>query len=59
LVKYSGSPSVAGCRFKGAAVFLRSYSTDPKEPPEFYRALIREGTVLFVVNAEDLYNPMP
>jgi hypothetical protein len=44
---------------KGAAVFVRSYRTDPTVPPEFYRALIREGTVLLVVNAEDLYNPKP
>ena len=44
---------------KGAAVFVRSYPNDPTTPPEFYRALIRDGTVLLVVNAEDLYNPKP
>lgn len=44
---------------KGAAVFLRSYGTDPTTPPEFYRRLIREGVVIFVANAEDLYNPRP
>jgi hypothetical protein len=44
---------------KGVAVFLRSYPTDPVTPPKFYRAMIREGTILLVANAEDLYNPKP
>jgi hypothetical protein len=44
---------------KGVAVFIRSYPDDPQTPPAFYRSLLREGTILLVVNAEDLYNPKP
>jgi hypothetical protein len=43
----------------GVAVFIRSYPDDPQTPPAFYRSLLREGTILLVVKAEDLYNPKP
>ena len=52
VVKALGQP-------KGVAVFLRSNTADPKTPPEFYRAMFREGTILLVVNAEDIFNPKP
>jgi len=44
---------------KGVAVFMRSDTADKNAPPEFYRAMLREDTILLVVNAEDLYNPKP
>jgi hypothetical protein len=44
---------------KGVVVFMRSYANDPLTPAAFYRTLIREGTIILVVRAEDLYNPKP
>lgn len=44
---------------KGVGVFMRSYANDPLTPPAFYRELFREGTLLLVANARDLYNPKP
>jgi hypothetical protein len=44
---------------KGVAVFVRSYPTDPVTPPAFYRSMFREGTIILVVKAEDLYHPKP
>jgi hypothetical protein len=36
---------------------MRSYTNDPLTPPEFYRDLFHEGTLLLVVKPEDLCNP--
>ena len=44
---------------RGVAVFMRSYTNDPRTPPPFYRALLRKGTILLVARAEDLYHPKP
>jgi hypothetical protein len=44
---------------KGVAVFLRSHANDPVTPPSFYRDLFREGTLLLVAKAEDLYYSKP
>lgn len=44
---------------RGVAVFVRGYAHDPLTPAPFYRALLREGTLILVVNAEDLHNPKP
>jgi hypothetical protein len=44
---------------KGVGVFMRSYDNDPLTPPEFYRELFREGTLLLVVKPDDLYYPQP
>lgn len=43
----------------GVAVFLRTYTTDPTTPAAYYRAMLREGTVLLMVRGEDLYYPKP
>jgi hypothetical protein len=44
---------------KGVVVFIRSYANDPPTPAPFYRTLIREGTIILVVRADDIYNPKP
>ena len=44
---------------KGVAVFIRSYPNDPLIPAPFYRALLREDTIILVVRAEDIYNAKP
>ena len=44
---------------KGVAVFIRNYASDPLTPAPFYRAMLREGTIILVVNSEDIYNAAP
>ena len=44
---------------KGVAVFIRSNVKDPEAPPAFYRSLFREGTIILVVQSQDIYNPKP
>lgn len=43
----------------GVAVFERIYPFDASEPPEFYRMLLREGTVILVVDGADIRELAP
>jgi hypothetical protein len=43
----------------GVAVFVRLFDFDPAEPPEFYLSLLRKGTIVLVVKAEDVADPIP
>ncbi len=43
----------------GVAVFEMIYQFDPPEPPEFYRSLLREGTVILVVDGADIRELIP
>ena len=44
---------------KGVAVFVRIYNFDPPNPPPFYLALLREGTIVLVVEGSDVYELVP
>lgn len=43
----------------GVAVFELIYPFDPPEPPEFYRSLLREGTIILVVDGADIRELVP
>jgi hypothetical protein len=44
---------------KGVAVFLRTKESDPTRPDPFYLALLREDTLVLVVNDKDIYPEKP
>jgi hypothetical protein len=44
---------------KGVAVFVRTKDSDPTRPEPFYLALLREDTLVLVVNATDIYPKAP
>ena len=44
---------------KGVAVFMRLFDFDPAEPPAFYLSLLRKGTIVLVVKAEVIADPIP
>jgi hypothetical protein len=44
---------------KGVAVFVRAKDGDPTKPDPFYLALLREDTVVLVVNQKDIYPQEP
>jgi hypothetical protein len=44
---------------KGVAIFVRAKESDPKKPDPFYLALLREGTLVLVVNDKDIYPQKP
>jgi hypothetical protein len=44
---------------KGVAVFVRAKDSDPTKPDPFYLALLREDTVVLVVNQKDIYPQHP
>ncbi len=43
----------------GVAVFVRLFDFDPAEPRAFYLSLLRKGTIVLVVKAEDIGDPIP
>jgi hypothetical protein len=44
---------------KGVAVFVRTKKSDPPRPDPFYLALLREDTLVLVVNDKDIYPEKP
>jgi hypothetical protein len=46
-------------RPRGVAVFVRTNASDPARPDPFYLALLREETLVLVVNHKDLYPAEP
>jgi hypothetical protein len=44
---------------KGVTVFVRTRDSDPTRPDPFYLALLREDTLVLVVNAKDVYPDKP
>jgi hypothetical protein len=44
---------------KGVAVFVRTKESDPPRPDPFYLALLREDTLVLVVNDKDIYAEKP
>jgi hypothetical protein len=44
---------------KGVAVFVRTKESDPTRPDPFYLALLREDTLVLVVNDKDIYPEKP
>ncbi len=44
---------------KGVAVFVRTNERDPTRPDRFYLALLREDTLVLVVNEKDIYPNKP
>ena len=44
---------------KGVAVFVRTKENDPRRPDPFYLALLREDTLVLVVNDKDIYPEKP
>lgn len=44
---------------KGVAVFIRTKDNDPPSPDPFYLALLREDTLVLVVNHKDIYPEKP
>ena len=54
-----GSVLMALAEPTGVAVFVRLFEFDPAEPPAFYRSLLRKGTIVLVVKAEDTGDPIP
>jgi hypothetical protein len=44
---------------KGVAVFVRTKDDDPTRPDPFYLALLREDTLVLVVNQKDIYPDRP
>jgi hypothetical protein len=44
---------------KGVAVFVRTRDSDPAMPDGFYLALLREDTLVLVVNEKDIYPQEP
>lgn len=43
----------------GVAVFVRTKESDPTRPDPFYLALLRENTLVLVVNDKDIYPDRP
>ena len=44
---------------KGVAVFVRTKENDPRRPDPFYLALLRDDTLVLVVNEKDIYRERP
>jgi hypothetical protein len=44
---------------KGVAVIVRTKASDPTKPDPFYLALLREDTLVLVVNDKDIYPERP
>jgi hypothetical protein len=44
---------------RGVAVFVRTKESDPTRPDPFYLALLREDTLVLVVNDKDIYPEKP
>src|SRR5437773_12164143 len=44
---------------RGVAVFVRRFPSDPTEPHAFYRAMLREGTLILVYDEKDIYPQGP
>jgi hypothetical protein len=44
---------------KGVAVFVRTKESDPTKPDPFYLSLLREDTLVLVVNDKDIYPKNP
>lgn len=44
---------------KGVAVFIRTKESDPRKPDPFYLALLREETLVLVVNNKDIFPQEP